>query len=185
MKYLIANTDYDWFHYLRNLNPVPVIVNFWRPDGKTDFAAIETGSPFLFRLGAPIQKVAGIGFFLCYLRIPPVLAWNNFKQKNGASSLEVFLNNINSKRAADNANSNIGVRILANPIFFKEEHWLQQPENWVHGIQGVKKYSTENPIGENYCHQIRNLLNLPEYSNRLTGVYANKEYIDWLVGGLL
>lgn len=61
MQYFIANTDKDWYDFLveENVNEL----NFWQPSGHTSFRAISYGLPFLFKLKAPINKIAGVGFF--------------------------------------------------------------------------------------------------------------------------
>ena len=61
MKYYIGQTDYDWFDYLSQMAPEDA--NFWRPGGRTHFKVLQPGAPFLLKLKAPYNAIAGVGFF--------------------------------------------------------------------------------------------------------------------------
>jgi hypothetical protein len=58
----IANTDYEWYRLLSGRPDIDE-VNFWRPSGGA-FRALSPGEPLLFRLKAPHNKIAGLGFFV-------------------------------------------------------------------------------------------------------------------------
>ena len=49
MKGFIANTDREWFSFLRG-GPPRDEVNFWQPSGGRAFRAIPPGAPLIFRL---------------------------------------------------------------------------------------------------------------------------------------
>jgi len=61
MKFFVGVTNNEWFEYLAARQPDEV--NFWRPRSQSDFRAIPVGAPFLFKLHAPLNFIAGGGFF--------------------------------------------------------------------------------------------------------------------------
>ena len=86
MRAWIANTDYEWYRFLSG-RPDLDEVNFWRPSGGV-FKALKSGEPLLFRLKAPHNAIAGVGFFVHFSVLPASLAWAAFGAKNGAPSEE-------------------------------------------------------------------------------------------------
>ncbi|MBK6291691.1 MAG: hypothetical protein IPF59_08010 [Ignavibacteria bacterium] len=64
-------------------------MNFWKPGGG-GFAALEPGCPFVFKLKSPVNKIAGVGFFHSYTRLPMRLAWETFTIQNGRDTCEQF-----------------------------------------------------------------------------------------------
>jgi putative restriction endonuclease len=47
MRGYVANTDYDWFTYLRAIRPPIDEVNFWKPGSGTNFGAlVPVGTSF-------------------------------------------------------------------------------------------------------------------------------------------
>ncbi|MBN2175435.1 MAG: HNH endonuclease [Bacteroidales bacterium] len=164
MRYYIGNTDLDWYHNLKKINPEDI--NFWQPGGMTHFKAIETGSPFLLKLKSPINKVAGVGFFTSHSILPVDFAWEVFQERNGASDYLSFYSKIKSYRVGTNpmeVNPNIGCIVLTNPIFFNEIDWVPMPSNWSLNIVQGKTYSTDDEIGRRYWNQIE--LILSKYSD--------------------
>lgn len=109
MRYYIGNTDKQWFDYLREASPEDV--NFWQPGGKLRFHAIPTGVPFLFKLKNPINKIAGLSFFVSHSLLPIEFAWEVFQEKNGVESLESFIQKVSSYR-------NSGNSLLSNPNLY-------------------------------------------------------------------
>lgn len=87
MKFFVGITDNEWFEMLSNLPDVDE-VNFWQPSGKTTFRALQPGEPFLFKLHSPRDYIVGGGFFAHSTIFPLSLAWDAFREKNGADSLE-------------------------------------------------------------------------------------------------
>src|SRR5439155_14929787 len=83
MRGFIANTDYDWFIFLRSIEPPIDEVNFWRP-GATRFIALQSGEPVLFRLKAPRNVIGGFGYFSHYSYLPLSVVWDTYGIANGA-----------------------------------------------------------------------------------------------------
>ena len=155
MKFYIGNTDIQWFDFLRESSPEDV--NFWQPGGKLRFHAIPAGSPFLFKLKNPINKIAGLGFYVSHSPLPIEFAWEVFQEKNGVESLENFIEKVGSYRTAENSlllNPNIGCIILTNPIFFAEPDWVDIPADWSPNIVQGKTYSDESQIGKQLWDKI-------------------------------
>lgn len=175
MKYFIGNTDHDWYHYLKSINPEDI--NFWQPGGSIHFKAIDPGSPFLLKLKHPINKIAGIGFFISHSILPIDLAWEIFQNRNGVDLFSTFYTKINSYRNHSNplsSNPNIGCIVLTNPIFFDENDWISLPLDWAKNIVQGKTYDTESDIGLNYWSKVESMLfkylspNKEEISNSLS-----------------
>jgi len=159
MNYYIGNTDLGWFNYLKQLNPEDI--NFWQPGGLSHFKAIESGSPFLFKLKSPINKIAGIGFFTSHSILPIDFAWEIFEKRNGTDSYGQFYMKIKSYRDASNPlekNPNIGCIVLTNPVFFFQEDWITLPNNWSGNIVKGKTYNTENEYDRIYWNQVNSIL---------------------------
>ena len=68
MRAWIANTDYEWYRFLSG-RPDLDEVNFWRPSSGT-FRALSPGEPLPFRLKAPHNEIAGLGFFVHFSVLP-------------------------------------------------------------------------------------------------------------------
>lgn len=160
MKFYIGNTDYDWYRHLHETQPTEV--NFWRPGGTTRFRVLSQGFPFLFRLTAPINKVAGVGFFVSHTFLPLSIAWEVFGSANGSNSHESLRRLIFRHRSArpDEFDPTIGCIILTNPIFFDEHDWLPVPSDWASGIQQGKSYQSSEGIGRQYWQEIEALIQL-------------------------
>src|SRR5438094_7827473 len=81
---VVAITDDDWFDMLRQEPNLPE-VNFWAPSGK-NFRALQPGELFLFKLRAPRNVIVGGGIFAYASKLPCSLAWEAFREANGARS---------------------------------------------------------------------------------------------------
>jgi putative restriction endonuclease len=159
MIFYVGNTDFEWFKFLCARSPEDI--NFWQPGGRLRFQAIQQGAPFLLRLKAPHNKIAGIGFFSSHSLLPIDFAWDVFEERNGVASLEVLKRRINSYRNIDNSlevNSQIGCIILTNPVFFREEDWLATPSDWSPNIVQGKTYDSSIGFGKELWRKIEDLL---------------------------
>jgi len=145
MRGYLANTDHDWFRFLRS-RPDLDEVNFWQPGGGSGFGAIPPGAPFLFKLKAPYYAIGGFGFFAHASRFPASLAWDAFGDKNGAPTFEEMLRQIlryreRGKRALEpGEDPTIGRLMVSDPVFFAEEQWIEQPRDWSSPIVQGKTY---------------------------------------------
>jgi putative restriction endonuclease len=129
----IANTDQKWFEFLRSLPPQEE-VNFWNPSDHYMFRG-PIGSPFLFRLKAPMNAIGGVGIVSWADRMPEWLAWECFGQGNGAPTLEAMRTQIARLRKSSDIQKRdtldqIGCIVLSRPVFFPPELWIPQPTDW-------------------------------------------------------
>ena len=60
MRGFVAVTDPGWYERLAR-TPGPKDANFWRPSARA--VRLEIGAPFLFKLKAPYNAIAGFGYF--------------------------------------------------------------------------------------------------------------------------
>jgi putative restriction endonuclease len=81
---VVAVTDADWFEMLRRSQNLGE-VNFWAPSA-AKFRALQPGEMFLFKLHAPRNVIGGGGIFAYANTLPCSLAWEAFREANGASS---------------------------------------------------------------------------------------------------
>lgn len=156
MKFYIGITDDEWFHHLASHKPDEV--NFWRPRDKSNFKAIETGAPFLFKLHSPNDYIVGGGFFVKHLFLPLSLAWDSFGIKNGAEDYDEFRLSILKFRPDGVLNPTIGCTILTEPFFFSREDWISIPSNFSKNIVKGKSYSTNEEVGNEVWKQVENRL---------------------------
>lgn len=156
MKYWVGVTDRNWFEYLSSINPDEV--NFWKPSGQ-GFGAVEVGSPFLFKLHSPINKIVGGGFFIRSEQLPLSLAWDAFEKKNGAENISDLRNAINNYRKTKEADPTIGCIILNQPFFFSEDKWIDVPSSFTRNIVTGKIYDTNEYEGKKLWNEVELRIN--------------------------
>jgi putative restriction endonuclease len=149
MNLFVAVTDNDWyrFHAARQ----PDEVNFWRPGGGAGFSALQEGEPFLFKLHAPENFIAGGGFYVSHTRLPLSMAWRIFGDKNGCDDIAALRSKILAYRGEPDSpaiDPIIGCIILAIPFFFPREMWIPSPIDWHPNIVQGKSYITDSGIGK-------------------------------------
>jgi putative restriction endonuclease len=145
---VIAVTDGDWFETLRR-QPNLSEVNFWAPSA-SNFRALQPGEIFLFKLHAPRNVIVGGGIFAYANALPCSLAWEAFREANGASSAQEMRARIARYRRtdpADRSDFEVGCRILTQPFFFAERDWIPVPTSWSPNIVSFKTYNTGNAEG--------------------------------------
>jgi putative restriction endonuclease len=125
VKLWVGITDNNWFHFLNGKAPLDE-VNFWRPTTPTPYRKdFFPGMPFLFKLHAPDEYIAGGAFFLKFIRLPISLAWAAFGEANGANSLENLRRMIgNLAPLVPGQDRIIGCNLLSEPFFFPRDQWI-------------------------------------------------------------
>ena len=168
MKVYLGVTDNNWYSYLSQIGPEDI--NFWQPGGTANFKVLTPGAPFLFKLKAPFNKIGGVGFFSSQTFLPINMAWDVFGERNGCSSFEQFQQMILHYRA-DKANRNptIGCIVLTNPVFFRQEDWIDVPDDWSKNIVQGKSYNTSQGAGAVLWQNIETLLHTYMSSNTQEG----------------
>jgi putative restriction endonuclease len=148
VKLVVAVTDYAWFDHLRQ-KPDLAEVNFWAPSA-VPFKALVPGELFLFKLHSPRNFIVGGGTFTYANALPCSLAWEAFRDANGAATLQEMRTRIARYRDVDPASRDdfqIGCRILTQPFFRDEVEWLPVPTSFARNIVSFKTYSTEESDG--------------------------------------
>lgn len=148
VRLIVAVTDGDWFNQLRQ-QPNLQEVNFWSPSD-SPFRALQPGELFLFKLHAPNNFVVGGGVFAHASSMPCSLAWEAFKESNGAHSLAEMRIRIAKYRKIkpnDRDDFVIGCRVLTQPFFFDRSRWIPVPESFAPNIVKFKGYSTADNDG--------------------------------------
>jgi putative restriction endonuclease len=150
MRAFVAVTDRDWFDFLSRQYEIDE-VNFWQPQGgNTEFRALARGQPLLFKLKAPVNAIAGVGFFEYFAQLPLGLAWDAFGIKNGAASLEAVREKIARLRRSHNdphENFTVGCLVLVEPVFWPQDLWIPQPEDFHPQVVRGKSYDLSTGTG--------------------------------------
>jgi putative restriction endonuclease len=151
----IANTDNNWFDFLSS-EPELAEVNFWQPSAQS-FHAIRPGELFAFRLKSPRNKIGGFGVLSSSTVLPLQIAWEAFTRSNGVASYGAMRAAIQKYRAGDVVGpaTNIGCRILVEPVFLPEQLWFDLPASWSRNIVGGKRFSTDDSEGLAIWNQLQ------------------------------
>lgn len=129
----IGITSHDWYTFLSQRRLWDE-VNFWTPSAHWTFRAPEF-SPFLFKLKAPHNSIAGFGYFARYSALPEWLAWQCFGQANGCASFEEMHARLEKIRLSFRAATSTGIQqigciVIVNATFFNRDEWIPQPRDW-------------------------------------------------------
>ena len=148
MRIFLGVTDKQWFDLHVSRGNVEE-VNFWRPSPTATFKALGPGELLLFKLHAPDNFIVGGGFFTKFQQLPVNLAWDAFREANGAKSLEAMRARIAYYRRspmASTENPTIGCILLAEPFFWPRDLWVPAPADFkLNTVQG-KGYEAETPL---------------------------------------
>lgn len=148
MNGFIAVTDPAWFERLAH-SPGPRDANFWRPSARRFNLAI--GTPFLFKLKAPHDAIAGFGFFAGFSLLPDWLAWDTFGEANGVQDLAALRRSLRriqkGARIEADAGGHIGCCLIAEARFFPPHAWIRPPADWGKTTQVGATYDLEEGEG--------------------------------------
>jgi putative restriction endonuclease len=146
MKIWVGLTDRKWFEFLRARNPDEV--NFWQPSAGRRAVALESGSPFLFKLHAPHNVIVGGAFYVRYSALPARLAWGAFGANNGVPDYAALRRRVEQYRSgAVVGDPEIGCHVLNGPFFWAESDWIPAPDGWAPNIVQGKSFLTTDPAG--------------------------------------
>lgn len=146
MRAFVAVTDNEWYRHLAVLPEVDE-VNFWQPVGARRFLALTPGELFLFKLHAPLSFIVGGGFFVRNTLLPVSMAWEWFREKNGARSLLEMRERIERYRGVSDPRDDyeIGCILLTQPFFLPWHEWFPPPQDFDRNIQVGKRYDLQQP----------------------------------------
>jgi len=153
MNIYVGVTDNDWYRYLADLKPDEV--NFWQPGGSQRFRALSPGQPFLFKLKAPYNHIAGGGFFVSHTFLPVSVAWETFGKKNGMPDYWSFAAKIRGYRADYQPNPTIGCIVLSDVFFINENEWIPVPPSWSRNIVSGKTYNLQEADGQYLWQEVQ------------------------------
>ena len=136
MRGCVGTTDIDWFRFLRARQPLDE-VNFWQPSAH-GFSS-PPGTPFFFKLKAPLNVIAGFGIFARYEPATVRLAWDAFGEKNGAATFAEMKARVGQYATAGSGHR-VGCIMVAQPIFFDKADWILQPSDWKPQVVTTKGY---------------------------------------------
>ncbi|HUF03128.1 MAG TPA: HNH endonuclease [Aridibacter sp.] len=145
----VGITDRDWFETLKAIPEIDE-VNFWKPGGKTNFAALKFGEVFLFKLHAPHNFIVGGGIFAHFSIIPISIAWEAFGVKNGARTFEELRARVERLRHTPpepHEDYRVGCILLEQPFFFEKDEWIPAPDDWKPNIVQGKTYDLSREPG--------------------------------------
>lgn len=151
MRGFIAVTDQSWYERLLALGSRsgPMDANFWRPSPRK--VGLAPGTPFLFKLRAPANAIAGFGYFATFSVLPDWLAWDTFGEANGVISLDELRARLKRIREGAGIDSDpqgrIGCSLIAEAVFFPREHWVPAPSDWKPRTQTGSSYDLANGDG--------------------------------------
>jgi putative restriction endonuclease len=112
---------------------------------------VSEGSPFLFKLHAPHNFIAGGGFYVASSQLSISSAWRIFQEKNGCPDFSSLQAKILSKKRGSKAPLSdplIGCIILGIPFFLPRELWIPQPSDWHPNIVQGKTYDLNQGEGK-------------------------------------
>lgn len=171
MRIFVGVTDNGWFDFLSSRQDVDE-VNFWQPGGNTQFRALQPGELFLFKLKSPRNAIAGGGYFAWSTMMPLGFAWSMFKEKNGASSLDVLrrgLTRLRNNGGIGERDFQIGCILLAHPFFLPPERWIPVPDSFSLNIVVGKGYELTEPDGKRLWDAV---------NDRLAGQQLDRILVD-------
>jgi putative restriction endonuclease len=154
MRGFVANTDYDWFTYLRAIEPPIDEVNFWRPGSGTSFGALVPGEPLFFKLKSPHNAIAGFGYFAHFSRLPVSMVWQVYGEANGAGSYGEMRDRLVRIRTRFDRDTDpkqdfwIGCILVNQPTFFDEADWVQMPDDFKGPTVQGKTYDLASGEGQ-------------------------------------
>jgi putative restriction endonuclease len=122
---------------------------------------------FLFKLHAPRNVIVGGGFFAYANALPCSLAWEAFREANGAHSAQEMRARIARYRRADpgdRSDFEIGCRTLTQPFFFDEADWIPVPASWAPNIVSFKTYNTGHAEGLALWDAVNERINRPGFA---------------------
>lgn len=132
MRGYVAVTDPGWYERLAQTSG-PKDANFWRPSARP-FARLDVGTPFLFKLKAPYDAIAGFGYFAGFTILPDWLAWDTFGDANGVGSLAALRARLariqEGARIQGDPGGRIGCCLVAEACFFPGGSWVPTPSDW-------------------------------------------------------
>jgi putative restriction endonuclease len=167
----VANTDFEWFTFLRSRTPPPDEVNFWRP-GSQALTKLDIGEPVFFRLKAPYKAIGGFGYFAHFSFLPISMAWEVYENANGAPTFTAMRERLLRIRERFGMPTDakqdfqIGCVLLTNATFFSDDEWVRDPSDFAPQIVGGKTYDLSHGEGQRIWQQCLARAGSPQFASR-------------------
>lgn len=148
----VTSIDSDWYETVRSGSALDE-VDVWRPGTQHHFRAIEPGEPVFLRLKAPVDRIAGFGFFSHFSILPVSVAWRIFGTANGEASFGAMRERvIHLRRQHDmeldpRSDLEVGCILLQMTSLFAEKHWVDPPADLDDHAGHGKRYDLSNGEG--------------------------------------
>lgn len=154
----IGNTDHDWFDFCKS-HPNLEEVNFWQPSAKK-FRIVDEGAIFFFRRKAPINLIGGFGILASSENASIGLLWDDLGISNGLASEDEFIARVKKYRKSEfvDRNTQVGFKILLDPVFLDQQDWFELPSDWSDNIVTGKAYSSSSDHGRYLTAKFSQLL---------------------------
>ena len=151
MRLFVANTDAAWAAFLAR-EPGLDEANFWRPSGQAGFKALGFGEPLVFKLKkAHGHAIVGFGLFAAFRRMSVAEAWGAFGRANGTATRDEMWARVAryafGRAAPYDPRHAVGCLLLASPVFFPPEMWVDGPSDWADQTVVGKTYDAATGEG--------------------------------------
>ncbi len=148
----VAITDFEWYSYLIT-RPDLEEVNFWQPRPGGLLRRERAGMPFFFKLKSRHgSAIVGFGTFAWSTRLPAWMAWDHFREANGAPDRAAMLARIARIRRDPVVDTTgryeIGCLLISSPIFFEQSKWVRGPGDWPGSVERGKTYDLSEGEGQ-------------------------------------
>ncbi len=111
--------------------------------------------PFLFKLKAPRNVIAGGGYFEYSEAMTLRDAWEFYGQKNGTESFEALRSGIAQyRKVPPEPTDHIGCILLAQPFFLSPDDWIPVPADWAANTVTGKYYALDEAMGAALWKQV-------------------------------
>ena len=139
VKLFVAKTDLQWYRSHHGAGRDEV--NFWRPSGQL-LRALRPGEPLLFLLKAPINKIAGFGYFTISYALPASRAWAYFEAENGVGDKDALVARLRKYHptSVSDPDPPVGCVVLNECVWFDAPDFVDMPRDFSGQIVTGKTY---------------------------------------------
>jgi putative restriction endonuclease len=152
VQLFVAVTDQSWLDALSASLPHDE-VNFLATERQPRDSSVAPGEPFLCKLHAPNDFIAGGGMFGHASNVPLSMAWEAFGVKNGVASFSDMRRRIANYRHDPKildarTDPLVGCRNVTWPAFWPRDLWIKVPASWSPNIVTGKDFDTDAADGQ-------------------------------------
>lgn len=160
MRGVIVVTDHDWYQFLAAQGDLDE-VNFWRPSDTRTPRRLVPGMPVIFKLKKRHGGwIVGFGMFVIHKVLPAWLAWDVFKEKNGAATFQEMRDRVERLRSDHGTGRGgggvykIGCLMISGPVFLPREQWVAPPADWEPNVVQGASYDLDSGEGQRVWNEL-------------------------------